>query len=149
MLLNNDHFDVGLCNGSIGFVTQVDITYQTVTVAFQVIRNNSPSIVSMTFKRQTKSFIVDGAPASRTQFPLQNSFALTVHKSQSLTLPSIDISLDRNLFTYGHAYTAVSRATRWSDVYITDLDPAAFKVDPEVIREYNRLEECSNLPLPF
>lgn len=149
MLLNNNHFDIGLCNGSIGFVTEVDPNKPSASVAFQVVQNNKSSIIHMVFERQTASFLVDGAPASRTQFPLQNCFALTVHKSQSLTLPSIDLSLNKHFFAYGHAYVGISRATTWSDVRISELDPAAFKVDSEVLTEYNRLEALSNISLPF
>lgn len=36
----------------------------------------------------------DGKPLSRCQFSLQNSFALTVHKTQGLTLPEVSLSLD-------------------------------------------------------
>jgi len=53
---------------------------------------------------------VNGNPASRYQFPLQNSFALTVHKTQGLTLPKITVSVDQDMFAPGQAYVAMSRA---------------------------------------
>lgn len=141
MLLNNDYFDRGLCNGSIGFVTNIDISTPLVNVAFHVSPHGNSEILHLSIPRTTASFYVDGAHASRTQFPLQNSFALTVHKSQSLTLPKIDIHLDDQFFAPGHAYTAISRASSWDDIRISDLNPSAFRVDPAVIDEYARLTE--------
>jgi ATP-dependent exoDNAse (exonuclease V) alpha subunit len=39
---------------------------------------------------------------------LQNAFALTVHKTQDLTLPEISLSLDQQIFSAGQAYVALS-----------------------------------------
>ncbi len=47
--------------------------------------------------------------AKRIQFPLQNAFALTVHKTQGLTLPHITLSLDESIFAKGQAYVAMSQ----------------------------------------
>ncbi|RIA94262.1 hypothetical protein C1645_818248 [Glomus cerebriforme] len=52
-------------------------------VAFSVV----DGIVDIGIKKETVIFQVDGKPASRCQFPLQNAFALIVHKTQGLTLP--------------------------------------------------------------
>jgi hypothetical protein len=141
MLLNNSYFDQGLCNGSIGFVTHIDLEHSLVHTAFHVTRNNTSQIIHLSIPRTTQTFFLDGAHASRTQFPLQNCFALTVHKAQSLTLPSINVFLNKQFFTPGHAYVALSRASKWSDVQIADLDPAAFQVDYSVLAEYARLSE--------
>jgi ATP-dependent exoDNAse (exonuclease V) alpha subunit len=76
---------------------------------------------------------------SRTQYPLQNAFALTVHKTQSLSLDDISIVLDSSLFSPGQAYTAISRARALAKVHIIHLDPAAFLVDREAVVECDRL----------
>ena len=88
----------------------------------------------------TAYFSVNGVPCRRTQLPLAVAFALTVHKTQGLTLDKITISLDSGMFAPGHAYTAISRARAWHDVDISSLDPEAFIVDREAIAEYSRLE---------
>ena len=36
--------------------------------------------------------------AKRIQFPLQNAFALTIHKTQGLTLSHITLSLNESIF---------------------------------------------------
>ena len=88
----------------------------------------------------TRYFSINGINYSRTQFPLQNAFALTVHKTQSLSIPLITVSLDASLFSPGQAYTALSRATTLQGLSIMHFDRAAFIVDQEAVRECIRLE---------
>ena len=100
-------------------------------------------------KIHTSSFIINGAPASRTQFPLINAFALTVHKVQGITLPCISLNLDSQMFEKGQAYTAISRCNNWNDVKIKSLSREAFKVDKSMIQEYERLKRKASEPLPL
>ena len=60
--------------------------------------------------------MMNGAPASRTQFPLIDAFALTVHKVQGLTLPDISLNLDTQMFEKGQSYVAISRCNNWKNV---------------------------------
>jgi len=94
MFLNNSQAKYKICNGTIGVITDVDVENMTVRVAFSV----HSGIVDMDIKKQTSNFLVNGIPASRVQFPIQNAFALTVHKTQSLTLPDVSLSLDSQIF---------------------------------------------------
>lgn len=144
MFLNNSLIDDGICNGTIGIVTDVNTQEPSIQVAFCT----RDSIVLKWISPQTSYFYTAGRRASRTQFPLQNSFGLTVHKTQSVTLPSTNIDL-ADLFAPGQAYTAISRCKQWNDVQIMNLHKNAFITDPEVIEEYNRLETLASQPLPI
>jgi ATP-dependent DNA helicase PIF1 len=137
MYLNNSIIDQGICNGTIGVITDIDIQEQSVRVAFSV----EGAIIDINIYKHTHYFQLNGSNCHRTQFPLQNSFALTCHKTQSLTLPRVCIALDKNTFSPGQAYVALSRCPTWDNVEISDLDSLAFMVDQEVITEYQRLAD--------
>ncbi|CAG8741964.1 17304_t:CDS:2, partial [Rhizophagus irregularis] len=127
MFLTNKLFNENLCNGSIGVVTKL-IDEDNIEVAFPIDSGINQVIV----KKMTAYFELNGAPAQRTQFPLQNAFALTVHKTQGLTLPHATISLDEQMFANGQAYVAMSRATSWQNIEIRSFNPNAIKVDNEI-----------------
>jgi DNA replication protein DnaC len=145
MFLNNSQYKYKICNGTIGIITDINTESQEIRCAFCV----QNAIVDIAVKKYTASFIINGAPASRTQFPLINAFALTVHKVQGLTLPDISLSLDSQMFEKGQAYTAISRCSSWNNVKITSLSMDAFAVDKSMIKEYERLEAKASTPLPL
>ena len=87
-------FEHGICNGTIGIITDVDPLEPSVRVAFSI----RGSIVDVNLHKQTHYFQINGNNCHRTQFPLQNSYALTVHKTQGLTLPKVTLALDKNFF---------------------------------------------------
>ena len=132
----------GICNGTIGIVQEI---YNTghVRVAFPV--NNG--IVDVVLGQTTYHFYLDGSRASRQQYPLQNAFALTVHKTQGLTFAVITVALDEQIFAKGQAYVALSRAPSWSSLSITALSRDAFKVDRGMIAEHNRLFKIADAGL--
>jgi len=120
MFLTNKLFKDELCNGSIGVVTKL-IDENHIEVAFPI--NNG--INQVVVEKITTYFNLNGAPAQRTQFPLQNAFALTVHKTQGLTLPHATVSLDDQMFANGQAYVAMSRAKSWQNLEIRSFNQDA------------------------
>jgi ATP-dependent DNA helicase PIF1 len=77
--------------------------------------------------------------------PILNAFALTIHKVQGLSLPSITLGLNKNIFSEGQAYVGLSRATTLDQLFLTQLDFDAIKADPEAIAEYTRLRTVASL----
>lgn len=69
------------------------------------------------------------------QFPLRLAWALTVHRSQGMTLPCVCLNLGGRCFAHGQLYVALSRARRLADIYLTTpLQPRDLILDPEVRR---------------
>jgi len=145
MFLNNSEYKHKISNGTIGIITDINIESQEVRCAFCI----QGGIVDIAVKKHTSSFIINGAPSSRTQYPLINPFAITVHKTQGLTLPDVSLNLDSQMFEKGQAYVALSRCNNWNNIKIRSLSKEAFTVDISMIEEYERLERKASEPLPL
>ena len=70
--------------------------------------------------------------AEITQVPLRLAWAITIHKSQGMSLDAAEIDL-RNAFTYGQGYVAISRVRSFMGMKIIGINSQALLVDPRVI----------------
>ncbi len=74
--------------------------------------------------------------ASITQIPLRLAYAMTVHKSQGMSMDAAVIDLSR-AFEYGQGYVALSRVRRLSGLHLLGINARALEVHPH-IREKDR-----------
>lgn len=72
--------------------------------------------------------------ASISQIPLRLAYAMTVHKSQGMSMNVAVIDLSR-AFEYGQGYVALSRVRELSGVYLTGLNERALEVHPEILEK--------------
>lgn len=70
--------------------------------------------------------------AKITQFPLRLAWAMTVHKSQGMTLDAATIDLSR-AFEYGQGYVALSRVRSADGLYLLGWNDRALRVHPDIL----------------
>ena len=74
-----------------------------------------------------------------TQIPLILAWAITIHKSQGSTIPSVHIDLDRGSFDHGQTYVALSRTEDMSGISLSQpITRQDIKVDSRIKDFYSR-----------
>jgi hypothetical protein len=72
--------------------------------------------------------------AQITQIPLRLAWAITVHKSQGMSLDAAVMDLSQ-VFEFGQGYVALSRVRRLSGLYLLGINEHALKVHPEILEQ--------------
>ena len=88
---------------------------------------------------EEKGELVKHTIGTFTQIPLILAWAITIHKSQGSTIPSVHIDLDRGSFDHGQTYVALSRTEQIADISLSNtIKRHDIKVDPRVKDFYSR-----------
>lgn len=72
--------------------------------------------------------------ASVSQIPLRLAWAITIHKSQGMSLDNAEIDLSRT-FAYGMGYVALSRVRTLEGISLVGFNANALRVDPKVLEQ--------------
>lgn len=137
MIRRNIDVSIGLVNGTIGTVVSVSKDRSTeITTIRIVLQSGKEYDIS---RLEYKFIIMDKISITREQFPICNSYGITIHKSQGLSLQNAVVEAGNNVFSNGQTYVAASRVTTLQGLHLINFDPSCCTADISAILEYNRL----------
>lgn len=117
----------GYMNGTVGEIIDIDEDYPV------VLTKSGDEIIVQPESWEIRD-LHDEAKilASISQLPLRLAWAITIHKSQGMSLDMAEINLS-GAFAYGMGYVALSRVRSLSGLNLTGINEIALQVDPEII----------------
>lgn len=142
MMIKNTHQKEGVINGSLGIIRDFSPkkNYPIVEFANNKILTISPEEWNLEkFDHDTKTIKIE---ASISQIPLILAWAITIHKSQGLTLDKISCDLS-NVFSPGQSYVAISRVKTLSGLFIESINYNKIIADKNAVNFYKKIKsEC-------
>jgi ATP-dependent exoDNAse (exonuclease V) alpha subunit len=135
MFIKNN-FEKGYINGSLGEV--VDFTNE----GMPVVDLSDGKRIYCEKEKWAIEDEVGKALASFEQFPLRAAWAITVHKSQGMTLDSAEIDL-RNTFEKGQGYVAISRVKSLEGLCLIGFNNTALELDTLAMKADKRFRELA------
>jgi hypothetical protein len=141
MMLKNTYREYGIVNGSVGIVEKINEGgFPVVKFESRTGPGTSIPILPETWTSQiydpVQEIVV--VEASMQQIPLLLSWAITIHKSQGMTLDRIKCNLV-DVFTHGQAYVALSRVKTLEGLFIEDIDFEKINTNKYIVDYYNKI----------
>jgi len=135
MFIKNN-FELGVVNGTVGTVVGYDdFEYPIIKI------KTGEKIVA----EPSNWMIEEGGRtlAEIRQVPLRLAWAITVHKSQGMSLDMAEVDLSKS-FEPGMGYVALSRIRTLAGLKLNGINEMAFKVNPQVLVFDKQLQQASN-----
>ncbi|MGN0867594.1 MAG: ATP-dependent RecD-like DNA helicase [Oligosphaeraceae bacterium] len=156
MILCNKHLATGemeYVNGDLGVVRELrEGEDASVLVKLDkgptvlVGRNQWTNYEYVLEREGKRKFLRQRPVGSFIQIPLKLAYAITIHKSQGLTLEQVELRLGAGCFAHGQLYTALSRCTSFQGLHLNrPVRKEDLILDAEVVEFYETLE---NPPAP-
>ncbi len=132
-----NNFEEGYVNGTLGEVVDFDKEEGLPKVKTVDGRTLTVSREEWSMSDDTGKTLV-----SYTQFPLRLAWAITIHKSQGMTLDMAEMDL-RFTFERGQGYVALSRVKSLDGLKLEGFNGAALEVDGLALKADKRFQELS------
>ena len=135
-----NNFDMGYINGSLGEV----IGFEEVDDYGVLPKVKLTDGTVLLVEPETWSVDNDSGKtiASFQQIPLRLAWAITIHKSQGMTLAAAEINL-ASTFERGQGYVALSRLKSIDGLRLLGFNDQALELDPLAIKADRRFQELS------
>lgn len=139
MMLKNTHQKHGIINGSLGIIKDFHLK-----TGYPIVKFNNGKIMVITpeiwslekFDKKKNTIKVE---ASIEQIPLILSWAMTIHKSQGMTLDKIKCNL-ANVFSEGQIYVALSRVKTLDGLFINNIDFNKISSNDDIVNFYKQID---------
>jgi ATP-dependent DNA helicase PIF1 len=127
VMFTRNNFEAGYVNGTLGTVTGFSAG------GYPLVRTREGKTIEVD---PIEWRIEDGKRilAKITQVPLRLAWAITVHKSQGMSLDSAQMDLSQ-AFEYGQGYVALSRVRTLGGLYLSGFNARALEVHPQVLEK--------------
>jgi hypothetical protein len=138
VMFTKNNFENGYVNGTLGRVIGFDEDN-----GFPRVETRDGAIITAL----PSEWAVDDSGkvlATISQIPLRLAWAITVHKSQGMSLDAATMDLSR-AFEYGQGYVALSRVRTFSGLHILGINQRAFEVHPLVLERDQNFRERSDV----
>ncbi|MDD2766175.1 MAG: PIF1 family DEAD/DEAH box helicase [Candidatus Moranbacteria bacterium] len=136
VMFTKNNANQGFVNGTLGTVIGFDTTTH-----YPIVRTSSGTHIETEPMEWT---IAEGDEifAKITQIPLRLAWAMTIHKSQGVSLDAAVIDLSQT-FEYGQGYVALSRVRTLSGIHLLGVNARAFQVHPLVSEKDEQFRRTS------
>ncbi len=127
----------GYVNGTLGTVTGFEPTTK-----YPIIETLKGERITV----EPESWVLEenGKEKARiTQVPLRLAWAITVHKSQGMSMDSAVMDL-REVFEYGQGYVALSRVRSLEGIHLLGYNTRTFEVHPKILAIDARFKQDSD-----
>ncbi len=139
VMFTKNNFDTGYANGTLGEVIGFSDSGLPLVKTF-----SGKNILAEPAEWSVEE---DGKVRAQVrQIPLRLAWAITIHKSQGMTLDAAEIDLSRS-FVEGMGYVALSRVSSLSGLKLLGLNNMALKVNEEALFLDKELKEASEKAL--
>ena len=145
MLRVNDKRTPGLVNGARGTVCEMVMDKKGKVSKIMVQFDGIDAIQSIE-RIERKFNVLPKCYVYRTMFPLINSYAMTIHKSQSMSLPCVFADLGDKVFADGMSYVGLSRCLKHEGLHLLNFNPAKVVASEKACKEYSRLLGKGSIP---
>lgn len=137
VMFTRNNPQAGFVNGTLGTVVSFDKD-----TGHPVVKTRDGAII----RAEPMEWVIGDqgkALATLGQVPLRLAWAMTIHKSQGMSLDAALIDLG-SAFEYGQGYVALSRVRRMSGLFLLGCNERATQVHPEVLTQDRAFRAASD-----
>lgn len=137
VMCTKNNFEAGYVNGTLGRVVDFEPFDGHPVIETAEGRRITIKPVSWSIAEDKKVL------AEITQVPLRLAWAITVHKSQGMSLDAAEVDLSKT-FVYGQGYVALSRVRSLQGLKMLGMNPNALRVDPKIVMMDERFRTAAD-----